>query len=36
MLFACVDELLERIARGEDRSPTLESPAMGKWEDDDA
>jgi uncharacterized protein (TIGR00661 family) len=34
MLFACVDELLERIARGEDRSPRLESPAMGKWEDE--
>jgi hypothetical protein len=34
MLFACVDELLERIARGEDRSATLQSPAMGKWEGD--
>jgi uncharacterized protein (TIGR00661 family) len=34
MLFACVDELLDRIARGEDRSATLESPAMGKWEGD--
>jgi uncharacterized protein (TIGR00661 family) len=34
MLFACVDELLARIGRGEARSPRLESPAMGKWEGD--
>lgn len=35
MLFACVDELLERIGRGETRSARLESPAMGKWEEDE-
>jgi uncharacterized protein (TIGR00661 family) len=35
MLFACVDELLERIGRGEKRSARLESPAMGKWEDEE-
>jgi uncharacterized protein (TIGR00661 family) len=32
MLFACVDELLERIESGEERGARLESPAMGKWE----
>jgi len=31
MLFACLDELLERIARGEKRPSVLESPALGKW-----
>ncbi len=32
MLFACVDELLQRVAAGEKRIDRLESPAMGKWE----
>jgi uncharacterized protein (TIGR00661 family) len=36
MLFACVDELLGRIARGEKRRPVLESPALGKWKEEDA
>jgi uncharacterized protein (TIGR00661 family) len=36
MLFACVDELLGRIARGEKRRPVLESPALGKWKAEDA
>jgi uncharacterized protein (TIGR00661 family) len=31
MLFACLDELLERRARGEKRPITLDSPALGKW-----
>ena len=35
MLFACVDELLARVAHGEKRRPALESPAMGKWEAED-
>jgi uncharacterized protein (TIGR00661 family) len=34
MLFACLDELLERIGRGEERSERLTSPALGKWEGD--
>jgi len=34
MLFACVDELLASVARGEQRRARLESPAMGKWTDD--
>jgi hypothetical protein len=33
MLFACLDELLERRARGEKRPITLDSPALGKWSD---
>jgi uncharacterized protein (TIGR00661 family) len=31
MTFACVDELLGRIARGGRKPDRLESPAMGKW-----
>lgn len=31
MVFACLDELLVRTARGERRPAWLESPAMGKW-----
>ena len=31
MLFACLDELLERHARGEKRPITLSAPALGKW-----
>jgi uncharacterized protein (TIGR00661 family) len=31
MLFGCVDELLERVARGEDRPDVLDGPALGKW-----
>jgi uncharacterized protein (TIGR00661 family) len=34
MLFACVDELLARVARGEKRRPALESAAMGKWSEE--
>jgi uncharacterized protein (TIGR00661 family) len=34
MLFACLDELLERIGRGEERSERLTSPALGKWEEE--
>lgn len=34
MLFACLDELLARCQRGEDRPITLESPALGKWSPD--
>jgi uncharacterized protein (TIGR00661 family) len=36
MLFACVDELLARVARGEKRRPVLDSPALGKWREEDA
>ncbi|HEY6562105.1 MAG TPA: glycosyltransferase family protein [Polyangiaceae bacterium] len=32
MLFGCVDELLQRAARGEKRPVTLDSPALGKWQ----
>jgi uncharacterized protein (TIGR00661 family) len=35
MLFACVDELLARVERGEKRRPTLDSPAMGKWSEEE-
>jgi uncharacterized protein (TIGR00661 family) len=35
MLFACVDELLTRIERGEERSARLESPALGKWKEEE-
>lgn len=31
MLFGCVDELLERIARGETRPDVLDAPSMGDW-----
>jgi uncharacterized protein (TIGR00661 family) len=31
ILFHCVDELIERRARGERRPERLDSPAMGKW-----
>ncbi len=31
MLLSCVDELLSRWARGEDRPNVLDAPAMGKW-----
>jgi uncharacterized protein (TIGR00661 family) len=31
MLFACLDELLERCRRGEKRPITLDSQALGKW-----
>jgi uncharacterized protein (TIGR00661 family) len=34
MLFACVDELLARVAHGEKRRPALDSPALGKWQDE--
>jgi len=33
MLYACVDELVGRVARGEKRPKALEGPAMGKWHD---
>jgi uncharacterized protein (TIGR00661 family) len=36
MLFGCVDELLERIGRGEERSAQLDSPAMGKFDEEDS
>jgi uncharacterized protein (TIGR00661 family) len=32
LLFDCLKELLERVARGERRPVRLESHAMGKWE----
>jgi uncharacterized protein (TIGR00661 family) len=32
MLFGCVDELLERIGRGEDRPDRLAADAMGKFD----
>ncbi len=32
MTLACLDELLERAARGEGRPARIDSPAMGKWE----
>ncbi len=31
MVFACVDELIERSSRGDTRPKRLKSPAMGKW-----
>ena len=31
MLFGCVDELLRRVADGEDAPAALDAPAMGKW-----
>lgn len=34
MLYACVDELLERVGRGEPRPETVDAPAMGKWTGD--
>jgi uncharacterized protein (TIGR00661 family) len=34
MLFACLDELLERSARGDKRPVVLDSPALGKWSGD--
>ncbi len=34
MLFACVDELMGRVERGEARRPRLDSPALGKWTED--
>jgi uncharacterized protein (TIGR00661 family) len=34
ILFACVDELVERVARGEDRPVRLDVEAPGKYEDD--
>jgi uncharacterized protein (TIGR00661 family) len=34
MLFACLDELIERRARGEKRPVRLDSPALGKWSED--
>jgi uncharacterized protein (TIGR00661 family) len=33
MLFGCVDELLERVERGEKRRPRLATKAMGAWSD---
>jgi len=35
MLFACVDELLGRVERGEKRPARLTSPALGKWQEED-
>jgi uncharacterized protein (TIGR00661 family) len=32
MTFACVDELLARIERGDRKPDRLDAPAMGKWE----
>lgn len=32
MLFACVDELIERAAQGDKRPKRLEAPALGKWQ----
>ena len=34
ILFACVDELIERVARGEERPVRLEADAPGKFEND--
>ena len=34
--FACLDELLARVARGEPRPDRLVTPAMGSWPGDDA
>jgi uncharacterized protein (TIGR00661 family) len=34
ILFACVDELIERVARGEKRPVRLNAEAPGKFEDD--
>ncbi len=34
MLFTCIDELLARVAAGEERVSVLSSPALGKWEED--
>ncbi len=34
--FACLDELLARVARGESRPDRLDTPAMGSWPGDDA
>ncbi len=33
ILFACLDELLERVARGKKRPQRLSTQAMGSWED---
>jgi uncharacterized protein (TIGR00661 family) len=34
LLFACLDELLERCLRGEKRPIVLDSPALGKWSEE--
>jgi hypothetical protein len=34
MLFGCVDELLRRVAAGEDAPDALDAPAMGKYGDE--
>ena len=34
MLFGCVDELVERRAWGQRRPNVLETPALGKWENE--
>lgn len=34
MLFSCIDELIQRASRDENRPIRLDSPAMGKWEDE--
>ncbi len=34
ILFACVDELVERVANGEERPVRLDADAPGKYEDD--
>lgn len=34
MLFGCVDELLRRVAAGEDAPAALDAPAMGKYGED--
>jgi hypothetical protein len=31
MLERCVDELIERVARGEERPDRLDSPNLGAW-----
>lgn len=36
MLFACVDELVARVARGEDRPDRLDAPSMGSWRGEEA
>jgi uncharacterized protein (TIGR00661 family) len=33
LLFSALDELLERVARGDARPKAIEGPAIGKWQD---
>ncbi|HWA72844.1 MAG TPA: glycosyltransferase family protein [Polyangiaceae bacterium] len=33
LLFSALDELLERVARGEPRPKAIEGPAIGKWQE---